>query len=145
MRASRLLSIALALLCLAGPSRSAGVVCVLIVNSANNSARLSRDQVRDIFIGRTKLWPSGEVAQLVLHDESSEQMEWIGAELFSASGRVVANKLNQEVFKGDLKRPLKVDNDDDAIATVRKIKGGLAVVRADTKLPAGVSAVTLTD
>ena len=137
----------LALLALASaPTPSAAAdESLLICNAKNSSFKVTAAQLRELVIGHAKQWPSGKVFQLVLVDEGSAPLEWFAQTYLAVPARVLLGKIRQEFFKGELRKPISVADDEEAIAKVNANEGAFAVVKAGSALPRGVIAVKVVE
>lgn len=118
---------------------------VLVVNAKNALGHLGRSQVRDAFIGQTKQWPGGAVVQAVIGDSSSPEFGWLASRIFEQSPQEVLGRIKQEVFRGEMKRPIVAHSFDDCISAIVRHDGGIGVVSADAakNLPATVVVVNV--
>jgi hypothetical protein len=141
--AARCLLLSACLLALwAGPAQADFVV---VRNAKNTTAKLAKDAVKGVFSGRTKTWPGGETIILVIGSEDSPAMSWLASAIFGVSTKTFLAKIKQDVFKGDVPRPLSAN--DDA-ATIKKVQSGAGVVGVVTdaaarSLPADVVRVAV--
>jgi len=131
-------------LCAWGLSRSAlGAEFVLIHNAKTGATSVTRAQLKEMAIGKKKTWPSGAPVQLVLAPVGSPEMRWFATEAAGIGDEVLMSKIKQEVFKGELRRPVFVSSDKDCVNAVAGDPGGVGVVSAEAakSLPAGVTAL----
>ncbi len=123
---------------IASPQAARGGEYLLIRSAKNATPQLTPAQLRDLLLGRAKRWPSGAVFQLVLAEEPSGALEWLGSQWLSSTAAFLLGKIRLEAFRGELRKPLVAVDDAEAAAKVKTHDGGLAVVSIDFKLPAGV-------
>ena len=118
---------------------------VLVVSASAGVKKLSTAEARDVFNGKTRQWAGGQVVQLVLGAESAADVNWIASTLYATSPKFYLGKVRQEVFKGEMKKPLASAGDEAALALVGATEGAVAAVSeaAAAKLPAGVSKTEL--
>jgi hypothetical protein len=111
---------------------------VLVVSAKNALGHLPRTQVRDAFIGQTKQWPGGAVVQPVIGDSSSPEFAWLASRIFQQSPPEVMNRIKQEVFRGEMKRPIVAHSFEECISAIQRHDGGIGVLSADVakNLPA---------
>ena len=62
---------------------------------------------------------------LVIGNEDSAAMQWLADAIFGVSTKTFLAKIKQDVFKGDVPRPLSAN--DDA-ATIKRVQSGAGVV-----------------
>jgi len=98
---------------------------VVVRNAKNATATLTRDAVKGLFSGKTRTWPGGDTVILVIGNEDSTAMQWLAATIFSVSTKTFLAKIKQDVFKGDVPRPLSAN--DDA-GTIKRVQSGAGVV-----------------
>jgi len=114
--------------------------CVLIKNAKNPTAALSKSEARKIFTGATKQWSGGSVVQVVLGEEAAPETQWLAARVFGTSAKDMLSKMKQEIFRGEMKRPVMVKSSADTAQAVLSRDGAIGVVDGATaaNLPAGV-------
>jgi hypothetical protein len=98
---------------------------IVVRNAKNATAKLPRDAVKGVFSGKTKSWPGGETIILVIGTEDSPAMQWLADAVLGVSAKTYLSKIKQDVFKGDLPKPLSAN--DDA-ATIKRVLSGPGVV-----------------
>jgi ABC-type phosphate transport system substrate-binding protein len=98
---------------------------VVVKNTKNPTASLSKDAAKNVFNGHTKAWSNDEAVVLVIGSEDSPAMTWLATTLFGVSAKTYLAKLKQDVFKGDVRHPVSAD--DDA-KTIKRIQAGPGVV-----------------
>jgi ABC-type phosphate transport system substrate-binding protein len=127
------------------PAR-AGSPCVFIRNAKNSSASVSKAQVRQMYTGQMKQW-NGNVVQTVIAPTGSNEMQYLASTIFATSEKDVLSRIKQEVFKGEMKRPVVARDASQAFDAVSGNPGGIAVIDAAAakSLPAGVAVVNVTD
>jgi hypothetical protein len=111
---------------------------VVLCNKANNVSSLSKSDLRKLFTGGTKQWPSGAVVQvgLITSDspETTELGNWLGM-----SPRELMQRIQEQVFKGEMKRPVVLRSSADCLAFARSTLGAVCV--ASSALPASEARV----
>ena len=114
---------------------------VLIHNVKTSTESVSHADLKDIAIGRKKAWSSGVPVQLVLEPPGTPEMQWFAMLTAGVSAETLASKIKQEVFKGELRRPVTVTSDKDCVSAVGNDPGAIGVVSAETakSLPNGVT------
>jgi hypothetical protein len=118
---------------------------VLIHNSKTGTNSVSKTELKDMAIGRKKAWPSGAPVQLVLEAVGTPEMKWFALYAAAISDDTLAAKMKQEVFKGELRRPINVSSDKSCVNAVANDPGGVGVVSAETakSLPDGVTVLAV--
>jgi hypothetical protein len=120
---------------------------VFVGNSRNEVPNLSKLEVRKLFTGQAKQWRSGRVFQGVIGEPNSAELGWLAATIFGVSSKDLLTRIKQEIFRGEMKRPIVVKSSEECIEVVEKNEAALCVAtEASAKtLPAGVIVIALTD
>ena len=118
---------------------------LIVRNAKNATAKLPRGSVKGVFSGKTKAWPDGETIILVIGTEDSPAMQWLADSMLGVAAKTYLSKIKQDVFKGDLPKPLSAN--DDA-ATIKRVQSGPGVVglvsdAAAKSLPADVQIIAV--
>ena len=118
---------------------------VLIHNVKTGQTSVSKNELKDMAIGRRKTWSSGAPVQLVLQAVGTPEMKWFAIYAAGISDDTLANKMKQEVFKGELRRPIIVSSDKGCVNAVANDPGAVGVVSAETakSLPEGVAVLAV--
>jgi hypothetical protein len=116
---------------------------VLVRNTSNEQAAIRKDELFKIFTGETKQI-GGWVAQTVIGKEDSGELQWLSG-LFDLRPKDLLARIKQQVFSGEMRRPIVARTQEEAIAAVQSNRGGLAVVAASAvaTLPHGVAVLAL--
>nr|HEX4316748.1 hypothetical protein [Kofleriaceae bacterium] len=119
---------------------------VLIRNARNPTTQVSRADVRLLYTGRTRML-GGSPAMVVVRGEDDVVFARFADRVFSITPKLLLTKIKQEVFKGEMARPVKAVTDDEVIEAVSAAAGNIGVVSASTaaKLPASVATLALSD
>lgn len=146
-RQTLLLSVTLSLGILIGSPRGglAGNDFVLIRNAKNPTTGLPRVDIKDMAVGKKKTWSSGAAVVLVIGEAGSPELEWFATAVIGASAGALMTKIKQEVFKGELRKPVMAATDKDCLAAVAADPGAFGVVSAATAkaLPAEVALLSV--
>ena len=118
---------------------------LVVKNAKNPTAKLSKDAVKGVFSGKTKTWSGGETIILVIGSEDSPAMQWLADAVFAVSAKTLLSKIKQDVFKGDVPKPLAANDDP---GTIKRVQSGPGVVclgsdAAAKSLPADVVAIAV--
>jgi hypothetical protein len=140
-----LVAIAFALLAFAAPfsrALSAPEGATVVVNSANPVTSLSRAELKRVVTGGTKQWEGGAVVHVgVIPSDSAPETQYL-ASLLDVTPRELLSRLQEQVFKGELRRPAVLRSSGDCLAFVRSEPGAICVV-AEGPLPAEAHVVTI--
>ena len=126
-----------------GPVHADGFV--IIRNTKDTSASIRANELRAMFTGRTKQWRAGALVQVVLPSEGCAATRWLAESIFGVPGKVLLTKIRQEVFKGEMKKPLSAASDAELIEAVKNHPGSIATVAAEAakSLPDGVAVLAI--
>jgi len=118
---------------------------VFIRHARSSTTTVSASEVREMLTGKTKQWRGGAVVQVVLPPEGGPAMKWLAESVFGVTEKVLLTKIRQEVFKGEMRKPLTSASDTQSIELVKAHAGGLGAVTADAAraLPEGVAILTV--
>lgn len=118
---------------------------VFIKNEKNPTATLSKQNVRSLFTGQTKQW-GGAVVQTVVGDRESQEFSYL-ARIFGTGTSELLAKIQQEVFRGEMKRPVVARTPADCVAAVARYPGGIGIIPEDAAraLPPTVVRVPVTE
>ena len=113
---------------------------VVIRNAKNPTTSITPAQAKEMAIGKRKVWPHGAVVGLVLTQVGSPELSWFASTVCGVADGALMAKIKQEVFKGELRKPVIVGSSNDVLTAVAADEGALGIVRADTlkSNPAGV-------
>ncbi len=139
-------TVALVIAAVAWPPRIARAVeFVLIHNAKTGTASVTKSELKDMAIGRRKVWSSGVPVQLVLEPVGAPEMKWFSMFATGIGDETLGAKMKQEVFKGELRRPVIVTSDKSCVNAVANDPGAVGVVSAETakSLPDGVTVLAV--
>lgn len=119
---------------------------VLVRSAANPTAQLQASEVKEIYTGKKKEWANGTPIQLVLTGEGSAELGWLASTFFGVNARSLLSKIKQEVFKGEMVKPITVENEADTIEKLKTTKTGIGIVSAAAakSLPSSVATIQVT-
>ncbi len=114
---------------------------VFVRNVANITTEAGKQEMRDVFTGKTTTWKGGQKIEVGIGPSGSPEVKWLAQELIGASEDILLAKIKQEIFKGDMKKPTTLGSAAECIAFVKKAAGGICVVDAESakNLPDGVA------
>ena len=122
------IGIALAILGFATPSMAAEI---LIVNSGNGVAKVSKKNVKKMLLGKTKKWKGGE--KVVLGTLSGGAVHEAFIKKFAGkTAKQFTNFWRKMVFSGKGKMPKSFDSEEDLIAFVAEHDGALGYIDSAT-------------
>jgi len=141
MRNTHHLAIIGIVLCLFGATARADDY-VLIRNAKSPSSTLSKADVRAIYTGKSKMF-GNDVAVVVVPNDDTPAFAAFTERVFDTNTKTLISKIKQEVFKGDMSKPLKASSDADVVHLVSATVGTIGVIAAAAAkaLPAGVAVI----
>lgn len=104
---------------------------VLIRNARNSTTSVSRAEIKDMAVGKKKVWGSGAAVQVVLGPTGSGPLGWF-ASLLGVPESTLMSKIRQEVFKGEMKKPIIAASEQECLAAVGANLGAFGIVSAAT-------------
>jgi hypothetical protein len=124
-------------------SVSAADEFVMVRNASNEQAAIRKDDLLKIYTGESKQI-GGWVAQTVIGKEDSGELQWLSG-LFDLRPKDLLARIKQQVFSGEMRRPIVARTQEEAIAAVQNNRGGLAVVAASlvAALPQGIAVLAI--
>jgi ABC-type phosphate transport system substrate-binding protein len=126
-----LVSIALAL-ALVGESgsRAAADGFALICNAQTKVPTLSRAEVKALYTGKSKTL-GGTPVVVVIRPEADAPFTAFADQVFGIPTKTLLLKIHQEVFKGEMTKPLRAASDDEVIQDVGAQPGMIGIVSAE--------------
>jgi hypothetical protein len=141
MRRRELLGVALFAALAPLLARSAGASSfVVLVNRGNPTASLSRSELRRLVTGGTKQWENGAVVQLGIIPGDAGETQYL-ASLLDLTVRELLMRIQEQVFKGELRRPAVLRSSSECVAFIRASPGGLCIATDGEPLPPEVTVV----
>lgn len=146
--APRIRSIVLALIAamLAGaaPTTAAADGFVVIANARASVRSLSKADVRALYTGKTKTLDGAAVVVVVRGEDDPVFVAFVD-QVFGIPTRALLSKIKQEVFKGEMTRPIKAASDDEVVQAVAGAAGAIGVVSSDAAghLPKTVKVIAI--
>jgi hypothetical protein len=117
---------------------------VLICNAKISTQALSRSEVRSLYTGKAKTLGGNAVVVVIRSDDDVPFTEFAD-QVFGVPVKTLLSKIKQEVFKGEMSKPVKAETDDDVLRFVAGSPGMIGVVssQAGSHLPKTVTAVAI--
>jgi ABC-type phosphate transport system substrate-binding protein len=125
-------------------ARAAADGFALVCNAKAATPSLSRADVRALYTGKSKTF-GGTAVVVVVRGESDAPFGSFVDQVFGIPAQSLLSKIKQEVFKGEMAKPIKAANDDEVIQAVAASPGVIGVVSAEAvgHLPRTVTVVTI--
>jgi hypothetical protein len=126
-------AIALAACALWSPHASADGGFVIVVHATNPLTSVAPPALKKLCTGGTKLLDNGAVVHIgVIPDEVPETQHL--ASLVGLSTRDLLSRMQEQVFKGEMRRPATLRSSADCAAFAASTPGGLCVASSSTPL-----------
>lgn len=118
---------------------------VLIRNAKNPTASLSKADLKAMALGKKKTWDRGVPVQLVLGPAGSPALTFFADPLLGFQEAALTSKIKQEVFKGEMRKPITAGDDKDCISAVSQDIGAIGVISggAARSLPDTVTVIEI--
>ena len=140
----KIIAFAFCLAALSGAAPAGAQQYRVIVNSANPTTTLSKDDLARVYLKKMSTWKTGQAVQVVdLGPKSPVRAEFSQAVL----GRDVPTMKNywqQSLFSGRGVPPIEQPTEAQVVAFVAANPGAIGYVSSDAQLPESVKAVSVT-
>ena len=121
---------------------SAGGAFNVLVNAHSAPVSLAPADLKRLVVGGTKVWPSGAVVQLGIIPSDEPETRYL-ASLLETTPRELLSLIQQQVFKGDVRRPVVLRSSNDCAAFASANPGALCVASSGVPLPEAVRVVPI--
>ncbi|MGA7120379.1 MAG: hypothetical protein WBY94_09795 [Polyangiaceae bacterium] len=115
---------------------------VVVLNRDNAQSSLTRSQLKRAVTGGLKQWPNGAVVQLGIIPGDAPDTQYL-ASLLDLSARELLSRIQEAVFKGELRRPAVLRSSAECVAFARGNAGAICVTSDGEPLPPEVHAVAI--
>jgi ABC-type phosphate transport system substrate-binding protein len=128
----------------AAPAVAAADDFTLVCNAKAATASLSKADVRALYTGKAKTF-GGNAVVVVIRGEGDAPFDKFVDRVFGIPTQTLLSKIKQEVFKGEMAKPIKAASDDEVIQAVAGSPGVIGVVSGDAAghLPRTVTVVAI--
>jgi ABC-type phosphate transport system substrate-binding protein len=139
-----LFTILLALVATVTPGRAAADGFALICNAKASTQALSKAEVRSLYTGKAKTFGGSAVLVVVRPDDDAAFGQFVD-HVFGIPAKTLMAKIKQEVFKGEMSKPVKAATDDEVVQAVTASPGTIGVVSAQAvaHLPKTISVISI--
>jgi ABC-type phosphate transport system substrate-binding protein len=117
----------------------------VVVNAANPTTAISRDELARIFLRKTTSWPGGQVAVPIDQPTSAEPRHAFTKAVLRQDTNDVVAFWNQAIFSGRGRPPLTKGSDAEIIAYVRANPNAVGYVAADAAVGDGMKVLKIQD
>lgn len=133
-----------ALIVLLGPSAAAQDFQV-VVNNANDTQSVTKQQLSRCFMKQTTTWINGQTIAPVDQAASSTVREEFSKEVLGRDVSAVKSFWQRQIFSGRSVPPPEKASDEEVLAFIRANPGAVGYVSAAASLGTGVRALVVTD
>jgi ABC-type phosphate transport system substrate-binding protein len=107
---------------------------VILVSKTNRVGSLTRSDLKRVINGGTKQWGNGAVVQLGIIPADAPETQYF-ASLVDLSSRELLARIQEQIFKGELRRPAVLRSSADCAAFARAYSGAICVAASGTPVP----------
>jgi hypothetical protein len=120
----------------------AAAAFTLVVHKDNPQKEVTSAELKNLLSGATKQWSGGAVVHVGLIMADSPETQYL-ASLVGSSATDLLGRIQQQVFKGEMRRPAALKSSADCLAFAKGAPGALCVASAATPLPPDVHALAV--
>jgi ABC-type phosphate transport system substrate-binding protein len=121
---------------------SAGGGFVVMVHKSNEVTALSKGELKKVITGGTKQWKNGAAVQLGIIAEGAPETQHLAA-LVDMTPKELLARIQEQVFKGEMRRPVMVHSSAECVAFARANPGAICVCSAAMTVPPEAHPVTV--
>jgi ABC-type phosphate transport system substrate-binding protein len=125
------------------PAVAAGQGFKVVVNEANASDTISKQQLSSIFMKETATWNSGQVVMPVDQVASSSTRNGFSKVIFGRDANAIKSYWQRQIFSGRGVPPPEKASDDDVLAFVREHPGAIGYVASNADTGSGVKVLEI--
>jgi ABC-type phosphate transport system substrate-binding protein len=123
--------------------RAADETLTFIVNESNPLTEISKTELSDLFLKRSRHWANGTVVRFIdQRDRAPERAVFITDYLKKSNHELELYWIGQKLYTGD-SAPLQVSSDNAVISLVQSFPGAIGYVSGDFKGAPGVKKITV--
>ena len=115
---------------------------VVLVNQSNPVASLGPSQLKRVVTGGIKQWDSGAVVQLGIIPTDCPETRYL-ASLLDMEPRTLLTRIQEQVFKGELRRPVILRSSADCASFASASAGAICIASDHEHIPASAKAVAI--
>lgn len=117
---------------------------VVIVNESNPLQSISKDQLRDYFLKKTKTWPDGSPVKFFdRREESRERNLFLNNFIERSSREVETFWIGQKLYTGH-SAPTQVSSDSMTMALIARFPGAISYLSSEVPLKSGLKKIQVT-
>jgi ABC-type phosphate transport system substrate-binding protein len=141
----RLIAGAVAALVLSAPASGQTSEFVVVVNEANPTTELPREELARIFLKRQVRWSHGTPVTAMDQPEGADVRKAFSVAVHDRSATAIRAFWQQQIFSGRDIPPVEKPGDADVMRAVADNVGAIGYVLSGTRLAPGIRAVTVID
>jgi|HubBroStandDraft_4_1064222.scaffolds.fasta_scaffold688482_1 hypothetical protein len=115
---------------------------VILVNQSNSVTSMTRSEMKRAAMGGTKQWSNGAVVQVGIIPSDAPETQYF-ASLVDLSPRELLARIQEAVFKGELRRPAVLRSSADCVAFARSNPGAFCAASDGEPEPPEVHVVVV--
>jgi hypothetical protein len=119
---------------------AAGIV--IVTHASNPQPSLSSADLRKVFSGGIKQWPNGAVVVVGIIPSDAPETVYL-AKALDSSPTALLRRIQEQVFRGEMRRPAVLHNSNECFAFARSNPGALCAAVAVNPTPPGVQTVSV--
>ena len=127
------------------PTIAAGQDFKIVINEANPTSSISKDDLSRCFMKQTNTWISGQPMVPVDQAASSDVRRAFSGAVHGRDVSAVKSFWQRQIFSGRGVPPAEKASDQEVLTFVRANPGAVGYVSADADVSAGVKALEITD
>lgn len=117
----------------------------IIVNQANSSERISKQQLEDIFMKKTDAWSNGRPVIPVDQTAASSTRQEFSEVIFGRNVNSIKSHWQRQIFSGRGVPPPEKGSEEDVLAFVRVNSGAIGYVSSAADIGSGIKVLEITD
>ncbi len=132
-------------LALTVPAVASGQGFKVVVNGANSSETISKQQLENIFMKKTGTWNDGRPVIPVDQTASSSTRHGFSKVVIGRDTNAIKSYWQRQIFSGRGVPPPEKASDDEVLEFVRVNSGAVGYVSPDADIGSGVKVLEITD
>lgn len=117
----------------------------MVVNNANSSKTISKQQLEKIFMKQTSTWSNGQPVIPVDQTASSSTRHGFSNTIFGRDTSSIKSHWQRQIFSGRGVPPPEKASDDEVLAFVRVNSGAIGYVSSDADVGSGIKVLEITN
>jgi ABC-type phosphate transport system substrate-binding protein len=125
------------------PAIATGQGFKIVVNEANPTDTISKQQLSDIFMKKTDTWSNGQRALPVDQAASASTRHGFSKVIFGRDANAIKSYWQRQIFSGRGVPPPEKASDDEVLSFVRENSGAIGYVSSNTDVGSGVKVLEI--